>query len=467
MLSQYFPQPCFAWVGNGMQVLLLIFGTVLSSPTLADEWRLDNLLETPDWLHVSGSHRIRYEYLDNRYRAGRSGNDELLLWQTLFKTQLRFDAIDVTVELLDARQSLAHNDSSLSSGNVNTLDVLQAYLQHTHSDKHYSHAMKLGRFTMDVGSRRFIARNRFRNTINAFTGFDWLSVHDDSQMRVFYTMPVTRLPNQFDDLKDNKTQRDKENHHIRLLGVFVKNAFWSDIDDEWYYFDLDEQDYADIATSDRDLHTLGTRLFIPSRPSRFDMEVEVALQWGQSRASKSSSAIQDLDHFAYFAHLELGYQSDISGYPRIALEFDYASGDDDPTDGDNNRFDTLYGVRRGDFGPLGIFGPISRTNIVSPGLRLQFNPASDMTVIATHRAFWLANDRDIWATARLQDATGRSGSYLGQQLEARWRWDVVPKNLCLEIGGAYFLKGSFARDVTNASPDQDSTFFYTQATIKF
>ena len=467
MPRRVFSKVCTAWVGSGLQILLLTLGPVLSPIAIAEGWRLDKTLHTPHWLEVSGSQRMRYEYLDNRYRAGRTGDDELLVWQTLFKTQLHFDSIDVAVELLDARQSLAENDSSLSSGNVNTLDVLQGYLQHTHSNNNYTHSMKLGRFTMDIGSRRFVARNRFRNTINGFTGVDWISAHNDSQLRVFYSLPVTRLPDQFDDLKDNHTKRDKENHHIRFLGIFIKNAFWSGIEDEWYYFDLDEQDYADIATKDRDLHTLGTRLFIPSRPSRFDMEVEFAVQWGQSRASKSNAAMQDLDHFAYFAHLELGYQGDVSGHPRIALELDYASGDDDPTDGDNNRFDSLYGVRRGDFGPLGIFGPIDRANIISPGLRLQFNPAPRMTIIGTHRGFWLANDKDLWATAKLQDSSGQSGSYLGQQFEARWRWDIVPKNLRLEAGGAYFLKGNFARNAPNASPDHDSTFFYTQATIKF
>lgn len=467
MFPQIFYQLCMMLFSTRMLSLLAVL-MLFAQPGVADAWHLDKKLKTPAWLSFSGSHRVRYEYLDNQYRAGRSGNDELLLMQTLFKTSLQFDSISVNLELLDARQSLADSDSSLTIGNVNALDILQAYLQQTHSNSDYTHTMKLGRFTMDVGSRRLLARNKFRNTINSFTGFDWITSHNqNSQIRVFYSLPVSRLPNQFDDLKDNQLKRDRENHDVRLMGIFIKNLLWADVQDEWYFYDLDEHDHANVATKDRDLRTFGSRLYIPSQPNHLDAEFEVALQWGHSRASKSETDNHDLDHFAYFAHMEIGYQSDGKGYPRIALEFDYASGDDNPNDGDNNRFDTLYGVRRGDFGPLGIFGPISRANIISPAIRLQFNPATAMTVIATYRGLWLANDKDAWVTAKLHDVNGKTDSYVGQQFEARLRWNMIPNNFLLEVGGAHFIKGSFARNAPNASTDDDSTFVYTQATLTF
>ena len=42
--------------------------------------------------------------------------------------------------------------------------------------------------------------------------------------------------------------------------------------------------------------------------------------------------------------------------------------------GENNRFDTLYGARRFDFGPTSIYGPFIRSNLNSPALRLFFKP---------------------------------------------------------------------------------------------
>jgi len=43
--------------------------------------------------------------------------------------------------------------------------------------------------------RRLIARNQFRNTINAFTGiaYDWENAAKD-RLRLFYTLPHYRLP---------------------------------------------------------------------------------------------------------------------------------------------------------------------------------------------------------------------------------------------------------------------------------
>ena len=72
--------------------------------------------------------------------------------------------------------------------------------------------------------------------------------------------------------------------------------------------------------------------------------------------------------------------------PRLIFQYDYASGDDDPNDADNNRFDTLYGARRFDFGPTGIYGPFARANLSTPGMRIKLKPAANMLLAFLHYA---------------------------------------------------------------------------------
>lgn len=146
---------------------------------------------------------------------------------------------------------------------------------------------------------------------------------------------------------------------------------------------------------------------------------------------------------------------------------DYASGDDDPTDGDNNRFDTLFGARRFEYGPTGIFGAFARSNIFSPGYRIKLKPCADTQWMIAHRFHYLASDRDAWTTSGVVDPAGDSGSFIGHLFESRLRWDVLPKSLRFEIGFAHLFAGGFAEDAPNASSRGDSTYVYAGTSLTF
>jgi hypothetical protein len=47
------------------------------------------LLPRPDWLKLEVEHRTRYEYLDNRFRAGQSGAGEILLLRTRLNARIQ------------------------------------------------------------------------------------------------------------------------------------------------------------------------------------------------------------------------------------------------------------------------------------------------------------------------------------------------------------------------------------------
>ena len=438
-------------------------------------WRLNSVLANSDRLSISGQHRSRFETLDEQFRTGRNGDDQILVFRTNILTELMLRNWKISLEILDARQAHAKDDTPVNSGVVNPLDVLQAYAQwqvHNLFGEKSISSVKAGRFTMDVGSRRLVVRNIFRNTINAFTGIDWQWQNaNGTQLRAFYTLPVNRLPQERERLIDNRSQGDDQDTEVKFWGLYFelndKSFSYSNTQIELFYFGLNENDTHNRPTRNRDIHTIGGRWYKKPVVNQFDFQIETAFQFGESRFSRATTDRQDLDHFAQFHRVELGYRYQSAWSPHISAQLDFASGDDDPNDSDNNRFDTLFGARRFDFGPTGIYGPFARANLFSPGIRLKLKPSPHTSALIAHRAYWLASSKDAWIVAGVRDPDGDSGSYIGQQFEFRFRWDVVPNNLRLELGGAYLFKGEFAKDAPNASSEGDPNYLYSQLQFTF
>lgn len=455
----------------------MALGLMSVSAVAADEgpWRIDSVLNLPAWLSISGQHRTRFETVDEQFRAGRNGDDQILVFRTNVLTEIMLRNWRFGLEILDARQAYAKDDTPINTGVVNPLDVLQLYAQwrvdHLIS-KNSTSNFKVGRFTIDVGSRRLVARNLFRNTINAFTGFDWQwQSASGARFRTFYTLPVNRLPRERRRLIDNRSEGDDQDTAVKFWGLYYgfSNKFFADPRSkaELFYFGLNENDSHNRPTRNRDLNTVGGRWFKQPQKNQFDFQFETAIQFGKSRSLTAATNNNDLDHFAHFHRMEFGYKYDAAWAPRVSAQLDFASGDDDPNDGDNNRFDTLYGARRFDFGPTGIYGPFARANLISPGIRLQIKPSAYTSALFAHRGYWLASNKDAWTIAGVRDPEGDSGSYIGQQIEFRVRWEVMPKTLRLEAGGAYLFKGSFADDAPNTNGEGDPNYLYSQLLFTF
>jgi hypothetical protein len=451
--------PCLA-----LLAALLCAGDSGAAPAAGGPWRLDDHL--PERLSLEVQSRVRYEYLKDQFRALTEGDADVLVLRTL--VHARFEATEhltLGAEMIDSRAYL--QDVPVGTGIVNAVELLQGYAQ-VRSDGPFGGASELrgGRITMDVGSRRLVARNRFRNTINAFTGIDWRwRGAGEREARAFWTLPVQRRPFLPRQTEDNEIQFDRETLDVQFWGVFYGDRLPGGHRGELYLFGLHESDTDRRPTRNRQLYTPGLRFWKPPSEGGLDYLVESVLQFGESRASAASA--RDLDHFAHFHHVEVGWSFAAPGSPRLVAQFDYASGDDDPDDGDNGRFDTLFGARRFDFGPTGIYGPFVRANLVTPGLRLQWKPAGTLSGFVSVRGFWLASDRDAWVGTGLRDRSGGSGRYLGSQIELRVRWEALPGNLRLEGGVAHLFAGRFRDDAPLSNGQGDATYAYTQATVRF
>ena len=453
-------------------LFLFVAGSILVHAEGETPWRLDSALGSPEWLTVSGTHRIRYETLDHQFKAGKSGGDQILNYRTFLMFKADLPEFDIVVEFEDSRQSLADEGTSLSTSIVNPLELLQANISWSAKDWLIAGSnsnFTLGRMTMDVGSRRFVARNGYRNTRNAFTGVDWtLKIDQERTFRAFYTLPVMRYPTDTQSLMDNKNKWDKEYSDVSLWGLYYeqKNLPLSGIA-EFYLYGLKEDDNADFATKNRELYTPGFRFYRKPKTGTIDFEIETTLQWGETRSSTKASDTTDLDVFAGFIHVSAGYSFDAAWKPRLLIQYDFASGDDNPRDGDFNRFDTLYGIGRSELCATGIYGPVARSNISTPGCHLYLKPSANTKLMLAWRYYWLESATDTWTSAKITDTSGASGRALGSQTEMQFTWDAIPGNLKIELGGAYFDFGRFAKTAPGSTGVSDTLHAYAQATFQF
>ncbi len=440
--------------------------------TEAGPWRLGEALGTPPWFEVNGSLQARYESLDRRLRAGETGENHGFFSRLLLEVTARDTFLDVTAELLDSRIFGEPDDATPTTGQVNAVELLQGYVAARFADALAPGdrlRVQLGRHTMDIGSRRLAARNVFRNTINAFTGVNaqWESA-GGATARAFYVLPVNRLPGNGaqDELRDNDVRFDEERTSVRfwgLVGETPKGPLGASL--EGYLFGLDETDSTDLSTRNRDLTTVGFRWLKRPQAERLHWELESNYQFGESRSSAASN--EALDHEAFMHHVTLGYSFPGSAGLRVDGLFDWVSGDNDPGDGNNQRFDSLFGVPRPEYGPTGLFRPVTRANLVSPGVRFSLRPGDRWRVMALFRANYLESDRDAWTTTGIQDADGTSGDHIGDLSEIRVRYEMIPDSSQLEFGVAYFSAGSFAQQASTGDAGRDTLFGYVQTTFWF
>jgi len=453
--------------------LLIAFVSPRGIATADDSLSLNAAISLPDWLSITGEHRSRYETLNSQFRANSSGSDQILSLRTLVQTELHLNKnFQIKAELQDSRAELADQGSRMNNTIVNTAELLEAHFNWKTKGlfkNGIQSELRGGRFTIDLGKRRLVARNRFRNVIQGYTGIDWkLTVKNGSQIRTLFTLPVTRQPGDTASLLENEAKFDKETTDQILWGIFYSNIpLPCNNKAEIYIFGLHEDDSPNFSTRNRELYTPGFRIYRSPQKGKFDYELESVFQFGTSRASASASDTKDLDHIAFFDHIESGYTFDTKWSPRFYLEYDFASGDGSPNDETNGRFDSLFGPNVADFGPTSIYTAFTRSNLSSPGIRLQVQPDENLKTYLSYRAFWLASATDTWSgSSGLRDATGNSGTFLGQQLFLRMKWKTHP-NVKIESGIAYRIDGDFQGTAPNSPNEGNTTYSYAQATLSF
>lgn len=211
------------------------------------------------------------------------------------------------------------------------------------------------------------------------------------------------------------------------------------------------------AGRDREIYTFGTRLqgYCPQYEA-IDYSVELVAQTGDLAGG--------VDQEAYAAHVAAGYTFKNNPYtPRLGIEYNFSTGDDDPDDGDNETFDNLFPTNHLHYGYMDLF---SWRNIHNLRLSASGKPMEKLTLKCDLHFFWLDDTSDAWYNAGggiVRPATPGADDFVGEELDLTAIYKVN-RHLVLMAGYSHFFPGGFVEDT---GPDDDADWLYLQTTFSF
>ncbi|MGH9256782.1 MAG: alginate export family protein [Vicinamibacterales bacterium] len=205
-----------------------------------------------------------------------------------------------------------------------------------------------------------------------------------------------------------------------------------------------------------DLHqtTVGVRL-AGRMPGRLDYGAEMAVQRG-------SLGTDDVK--AWAGHWQLRESLPGAGAVRLAGEYNYASGDANPTDGVRGTFDQLYPTAHDKYG---LADQIGWRNIHHLRSGVELTPIRGLPMSASYHSWWLAETRDgIYNAgsaplARIIVGAGRR--HVGQELDVQVARALTPQ-IQLAAGYAHVFTGNFLKQAT---PGASYSHPYVMATYVF
>jgi len=439
-----------------------------------------------DWLDIGFEYRARFEHRDNDFRRNAQNIDEPLLLRSRAYVGLKnvLDPFRFAIEVQDSRRNHGDYDRAYDTRDVNQADFLQAYLELYYKESIFGKDdlgnnrpfwVRAGRHAWEAGDRRLIARNEWRNTTNTFQGVraNIGEKKNDWQLEFHAVQPVQRFTKRLDEV----------DHSQNFYGVIGNWRRWSQfmtIEPSYFLLkqDGDRVEYdsnglpAALNTQiNREIHTGGLRVYGVIPGTQFDYDASYIKQWGhQDQKNAAGRVTAELDHDAYAYNAEIGYSFKHPWKPRFSAFYGVASGDKNPTDGKNQRFERLFGFAR----PWSNDDYIQMENIRTPKIRLEFEPKlswlENVKVDTGFSWYRLDSATDRWnAGANLRDTTGNSGRDLGKEFDLRVRFPLN-QYASLNLGYAYFWGGDFVKDTSRrvagqADRDSDSEFLYTELTL--
>ena len=391
-----------------------------------------DLLRQAAWLDLGLDYRLRAEYREDDIRRATAGVDEPFLHRTRAYLGIHdlLDPFRFAVELQDSRRY--NGDYEKDNRDVNEFQLIRLQAELYFDEALNADALgnrrpislRYGIQNFEFLDRRLLGNNQWRNTANTFLGFRGAIGQDanDWQLDLLAVQPLER----------DKYEWDKPIDGRWVYGLIGHWRGWSDIITlEPFYLALDQKQNA--SADDRTVHSPGLRAYGTVGKTGFDYDFSIIKQFGHSGE-------KDVD--AWGGNIEIGYRFDHAWKPRLSAFYGYASGDKDPKDNTDNRFERFYGFGR----PWSANDYIVFENISTPKLRLELAPTEKLRLDLGYSWYFLASANDrFYGANNARDDLGRSGHSVGHEFDIRARWQIT-KKLEAILGYAHFTPGDFIRN---------------------
>lgn len=265
------------------------------------------------------------------------------------------------------------------------------------------------------------------------------------------------------------TPRGDEDDDFWLVGVYASNRmlegcefdaylYWRELSDD--LFPSEARPGVPSQLGEREDFSFGAR-----------MKVEGGLV-GMTAEGVYQAGWQSRDKIAAFAAATKAWvkiPADKDGFKiRLAGEYAFASGDENPNDGRLETFDPLF-----PFGHLyhGFADQVSWSNIhaASAYLTVGLPPPVDwMSLHLDGHVFWLDKTRDAWYAANKMPIrrvpNGSADSYLGQELDAHVQIRLLKGRVFIWGGVSVFWTGKYVRETGRS---EDMTWAQLQIDLNF
>jgi hypothetical protein len=402
--------------------------------------------EIPKWISFGGEYRSRVEgFTGGGFKV--NNEDTYLLSRLRLNMFLRpAPWLKFAFQAQDAR-AFWKNQNPAAPPYQDTFDLRQGYVEIGDTEKG-TVGLRAGRQELAFGDERLIGNVNWTNTARSFDALRGTLHSGHYRLDLFASRVVKQQDGEFD------WSTPGNNFYGAYGGVekLVPNATV----EAYFLWRRQSALKTELGTLGiMNFGTVGVR-WVGKLPSSWDYGLEMARQSG-SLGTDSIGAWAG--HWILAKTLSTKHL-----HPRIAFEYNYASGDDNPKDGHRGTFDQLYATGHDKYG---MDDQVGWKNIRNARLSVETKPAKKWAAIARYDAWWLADPHDglynAASTLVVRIANGSAGRFVGQELDGALAYNFSRQ---FQFGGGFghIFPGTF---LNHATQGQSYNYPYASTTFVF